>query len=296
MAERTALVTLAIGEKYEKPWREICRANWQAYADRHGYEVVLITEPLDDSALARSRSAAWQKCLILSQDWSADYDRIVWVDSDNLINYHAAPPVVEGVPPDKVGAANSVMMPTRSLGSVSLQRRYEHWGEANLPYRNYTARAWYEVVGLPGDYDDIVCTGVMVFSPRHHRDVLEQIYQTPDYAGPTHAREEMRPLSYEFLKRDLAHWIDSRFNIVVPAELALNYPFLWNAPAYRMDPASRVLRKLGRLLGQEPEADRLKRLCLNTMYLNSYFMHFATCIPDMALVDTRLSRWQDVRF
>ena len=75
-----------------------------------------------------------------------------------------------------------------------------------------------------------------------------------------------------------------------------NYPFLWNAPAYRMDPASRVLRKLGRLLGQEPEADRLKRLCLNTMYLNSYFMHFATCIPDMALVDTRLSRWQDVRF
>lgn len=56
MGNAKAIVTLAIGEEYRHQWRTVCRANWQAYADKHGYDLICIDRPLDDSKRARGRS------------------------------------------------------------------------------------------------------------------------------------------------------------------------------------------------------------------------------------------------
>ena len=77
MSGRKAIVTLAIGEEFAARWREACEENWRAYADRHGYDLICITDPPDDSRRARDRSPSWQKLLLLGQPWSADYERIV---------------------------------------------------------------------------------------------------------------------------------------------------------------------------------------------------------------------------
>ena len=63
-----AIVTLAIGDRYLQHWRSTCEANWNAYGAQHGFDVICLDQPLDDSARARNRSPAWQKCLILGQD------------------------------------------------------------------------------------------------------------------------------------------------------------------------------------------------------------------------------------
>ena len=47
MPARTALVTLALGDQFRWLWRRYCRPSWQAYADRHGYDLISITEPPD---------------------------------------------------------------------------------------------------------------------------------------------------------------------------------------------------------------------------------------------------------
>jgi hypothetical protein len=104
MGYAKAIVTIALGEKYLTTWRRVCEANWYAYAQKHGYDIVCIDAPLDPSARARQRSPSWQKCLILGQDAIRKYERVVWVDADILINVGAAPSIVEGVPVDKVGA------------------------------------------------------------------------------------------------------------------------------------------------------------------------------------------------
>ena len=62
MSERVAIVTLALGGRFAASWRRSCEANWAAYADRHGYDVVCLTEPLDRSERAQGRSPSWQKC------------------------------------------------------------------------------------------------------------------------------------------------------------------------------------------------------------------------------------------
>ena len=88
---RAALVTLAIGQPYLANWQKYCAANWQAYSQKHRFDLHVITEPLDHSPLAASRSPAWQKCLVLSQDFARRYRQVVLLDSDIAINTEFSP-------------------------------------------------------------------------------------------------------------------------------------------------------------------------------------------------------------
>jgi hypothetical protein len=49
--------------------------------------------------------------LILEPSIAADYERVVWVDSDILINA-AAPCIAQSVPVEKVGAVDEFTFPT----------------------------------------------------------------------------------------------------------------------------------------------------------------------------------------
>ena len=132
MNERVALVTLTIGGDYAERWRRWCEPGWRAYADRHGYDVICIDEPLDGGERAATRSPAWQKCLILERPFAASYDRIVWVDADVVIN-PAAPDITAGVPRERVGAVDEYATPTPELHRQTLEKLYAHWdalGEA----------------------------------------------------------------------------------------------------------------------------------------------------------------------
>ena len=110
-ATRTALVTLTLGDKYQMLWDDVCAPSWRRYAKRHGYDIVVIDQPLDTSARARVRSAAWQKCLVLKPEIAGSYDRVVWLDADIVINPNA-PPITDGVPLEKIGAIDEFVFPS----------------------------------------------------------------------------------------------------------------------------------------------------------------------------------------
>lgn len=76
---KKAIVTLAIGDNYLDLWMNICKKNWTAYCERHGYDLIIFDRPLDISMRAQQRSPAWQKCLILGADAVRNYDRVVWI-------------------------------------------------------------------------------------------------------------------------------------------------------------------------------------------------------------------------
>jgi hypothetical protein len=231
VSKRAAIVTLALGSRYRNAWRRRCRANWEAYAGRHGYDVLCLEQPLDRSARARSRSPAWQKCLILGQPFARRYERIVWMDADVLIN-PAAPSIVDGIPVDMVGAVDEYATPTPEAHRQNLRKLYRHWEETGVAFiRNETAREYYAAYGLADGYDAVVQTGVMVLSPAHHRPALEEAYHAYEDRGPAW-NYEMRPLSYELLKRGCVAWLDPRFNYIWGNYKSHHFPFLINHPRH----------------------------------------------------------------
>ena len=254
----TAVVTLAIGRGFAARWHSLGEPLWRRYCERHGYDLICLEEPLDDSVRARSRSPAWQKCLVLGQPFAHRYRQIVWVDADVLPN-PGAPPVGEGVPPELVGAVDEYATPTPELHRRTLAKLYDFWEATGVPFiRNETPREYYRVYGLPDAFDAVVQTGVMVLSPSHHRELLEDVYASYEDKG-TGWNYEMRPLSYELLRARCVTWLDPRFNTIWGSHKALHFPFLLNRP-------------------DDPRAPELVARALR----DTYFLHFAGSVDEMA--------------
>jgi hypothetical protein len=258
---KKAIVTLAVGAEYAARFEALCRPNWAAYAERHGYDLVVITKPLDNSARAQGRSPAWQKCLIFSAPQVADYERVVWVDSDILIN-PSAPSIVEGVPPERIGVTDEHAYPSPAVRQDLVAKLIEFVPESgtfNKAYwRGWTdAGVWHADVGLSGGQTHIVQTGVMVMSP-FHRGVLETVYREHEDTG---RNMEMRFLSHAIQSRGLQHWLDPKFNAL-----------LW----WLFLDASRGRTKM--------MEDRELRAFMRQAYASNYFLHFAGAAQLMRLL------------
>src|SRR5262245_31977973 len=98
---KKAIVSIIIGKTYLKFCRDHCEPSWRAYSARYGYDIVIIDRPI--RLLSDTRSIHWQKLLILELPALEHYDRIVWIDSDILINHEQAPSIIEAAPANKIG-------------------------------------------------------------------------------------------------------------------------------------------------------------------------------------------------
>ena len=214
---KKAIVTIAIGEKYLSTFSSICHESWDLYCDRFGYDLIVIAHPLDSSERASKRSPAWQKLLILSQPWSNEYDRIVWVDLDVIINNANAYDICNGVPIEKVGAIDAYSIPTKEIHDISLKSMYANWLDMGVPFiDNLQPGAYYTNRGIPGeDLDSVVQTGVFVCSPKNHREIFEDIYYRYEDTNGAEWNYEMTAMSYELIKNNAVHWISPRFNFCV---------------------------------------------------------------------------------
>ena len=221
MSGRAAIVTLTVGEEHSRRWRSLCEENWREYAERHGFDVIAIDRPLDESERAASRSPSWQKLLVLEQPFAADYERIVWVDADFVFG-RDAPDVTEGVPAASVGAVDELATPTEAV------RRLIH---------RESPQDYYRAAGLPGGCEEVVQGGLLVLSPEHHREVVRHVYDAYEDPGPG-LNYEMRPLSYELITGNQVHWLDPRFNTLWDVRIAHREPHLVEHPGHPGGPAA----------------------------------------------------------
>lgn len=298
MGNAKAIVTLTIGDRYESRWKQLCEPGWKKYADDYGYDLYCLNTPLDDSERAQRRSPAWQKCLILSQDFAQQYEQVVWMDSDIFINTLAAPCVVAEVPVNKVGGVDAWSWPTAEIAQTVLARMYDYWGDT-CTVIDRTPQEYYVSYGLPPAFDQVVQTGVLVLSPQHHRHLLERVYYEYEETGK--GNFEMRPLSYELLRAGVMHWLDHRYNLIWFAYKALHYPFLFNkalpVAGREPQPERKLLSflKRGALDEQKESPRRLRELCATTAFINSFFLHFAGADSEMSLVDLNATSWRDLK-
>lgn len=277
---KKALITLAIGKRYEGIFDNYCKTLWSHYAEVHGFDLIVHNKPLDTSDRAKSRNPAWQKCLILSDSSVQKYDQVVWVDSDILIN-PKAPDVTAEVPLEKIGAADEYATPTQEDYTSYLERIYESCSKQNIKcVENLTPTDFHRKYGFDGNFENAVQTGMMVLSPHHHRELLEHVYYHYEDKGPG-LNLEMRPLSYEILTNNVEFWLSPKFNMIWPYMKLFVYPF------FRYE--NNIFKKGIKKIGLDLDAHLLRK-CTTAAFLNNYFLHFAsTTTSDMKYVDTRVS-------
>jgi hypothetical protein len=252
--KEAAIVSLAIGDEHLAYWRRYCEATWKAYVQKCGYDMIMVTEPIDRSPAAATRSPAWQKCLILSQPFAADYRQIIWLDCDIAINASAAPRITDQAPLDRLSGVISGSHVHEDLRPVLLHRLRGN----PVPYER-GLRQWQEdqaayYAGLPERYGGIVQTGVLVASPQHHRTLFEAVYRT---AYPENRNYEQLPLSYAALSTGVFHPIDTRFNSVFFETMLVHYPYLLS-PQF-----------------PQPLFDVAAACAVQTEFANNFFLHFA---------------------
>lgn len=283
---KKAIVTLTIGESFERFFNELCRDNWREYCEKYGFELIVLNTPLDNTERAQKRSPAWQKLLILSQPWSNNYERIIWVDSDILINSKNAYDIIENVPINKIGAVSAYSIPTREIFDISIKRMYESWDRSGVKYvNNLKPSEYYLNRGIPGgDLDDVIQAGVFVCSPKYHKDIFEKVYYDYEDLRGNEYNYENPYLSYELLVADKVHWISNRFNFCVQELFAAFYPD--ELLDHKKQPSffERSINSLKRKIGITVDNTSQQRIILNNLYELSIFMHFAGCANSMWLM------------
>jgi hypothetical protein len=254
-----ALVTFVIGDTYKRRFTRYSFTNWSNYARRHGYELIVIDQPLDRSAKARSRPIQWQKLLVPGAAALARFRQVAWIDCDIVINWKAAPPIFEGVDETKVGAVDEFLAPDAETYRRSLAVTYLRWRANNVPFfHNLTPQEFYRIRNFP-EHAKVVQNGVVVCSPARHCDVFRHVYETYEHNNAPGFLAEMPPLSHELITRGLVQWIDPRFNHQVLINIETDRRrrrLAWEHNDAKAGP-----------LG--PTLDRL--------LAESYFLHFAGC-------------------
>jgi hypothetical protein len=258
---KNAIVTMLIGETYINTWVNVCQDSWVKYAIRHGFDIIVINNQLDDSDLAHSRSPAWQKLLILEQSWSSQYDQIVWLDSDIIIN-GTAPNILDSVRDrSRFGIAENDSMHPTSSHHILTERLHktnippELWPSVN---KNINMDIFKKSINIDiGDDIRMYNTGVFVISPAHHRGIMIKSYRDYNSQG---ALYEQPALSYEICKSGLICEISNRFNWFVFSMRMKYFPDSW----FNGINKERYLEALPMLR---------KELSI------AYFLHFAVCMP-----------------
>lgn len=273
MSEKKAIVTLCIGEKYQSSFKKYFYEGWKQYANRHGIDIVVLTDPLDQSPRAKKRSPAWQKCLVHKSPEVTKYDRIAWIDCDIIIRPDS-PNIFQVTHPEKIGAVDDFSTPTKEDHGQMLWNLYTQWErEGIFFYKNISPKEYYSNYGLDCNHDRVIQTGMMLFNPGIHGSVFESVYYKYEDGWGAEMNYEMRPLSYEILNNHDVEWLSPKFNMQWEYYKSIYYSFLKDREAFKLGP-----------LGIFNGFKKMLSFCARSAYEHNYFLHFAGGSQDFRFI------------
>ena len=276
--KQNVIATLILGDHYKQVFDRWFRRDWEIYCQNHDLDLMVIDKPLDTSSRAIARSPAWQKCIIHHVPELRRYSQIAWVDADIKIRPDS-PNIFYNVPVENIGAVDTYATPSVEDHDMALKRVYKEWDRASVQYvRNLTAQEYHESFGLKGAWNQVVQTGVFVFSPHLHADILQRTYDDYEEKGDASWNYEMRPLSHELIQSGCVKWLSPKFNMGWSSYQEIFYPFLTQSSATRIQ---RLWQRISNLSSKR----HLRKQCLEVALRNNYFLHFAGGSTDYRLFD-----------
>jgi hypothetical protein len=244
---KVLLVSVAIGDKYLEEYNRLFRPSHENYARKCGYDFRVVEDFLDEKHTHKT-TVSLNKILVCSQPWSEDYDYIVYVDADVLINIRAPPILSTQHFGDKIGIVNEYDQV--QLPEYTFVQKVLNWGK--------NASEYYAMAGFNIETDVMLNTGVMVFQPKKHRKFLDGIYNSYVDKAVNHFRSfhfEQSAIGYEMQMQHMYVPLNPRFNAIWFIQKALNAKFN-HFPPIRL-------------------AGRSKDVSIHTYFHTNYFMHLA---------------------
>jgi hypothetical protein len=202
---KVLLVTIAIGEKYLHEYKDLFYESQYNYAQKNGYDFKVITDFLDKKVQHRS-TISFNKILVCNQEWSCEYDFIIFIDADILINIHA-PPLHTYDYGTCIGLIDEYSQPSREK-RLQIQRRMG-WETSATDY--------YKLCGLGISTEMVFNSGVLVMQPKIHNDFLMNVYNKYVMQSISHKRGfhfEQSCIGYEIQKAGIYKVLDNRFNAI----------------------------------------------------------------------------------
>ena len=203
---KVLLVTIVIGDEYLATYNKLFRSSQEEYAKKHDYDFKVLTDYLYPH-LKHPGTIYFNKILVCSQEWSANYDFIIFIDADILINIHS-PPIHTVVDfGDKIGMADEFSQPTSEL-RLKIQEK--------LGYET-SAKAFYKLAGFDLETTKVFNSGVLVLQPKHHKLYLENIFKSYVLKAIDHPRGplfEQSSIGYELQKDNKYVLLPNEFNVI----------------------------------------------------------------------------------
>lgn len=255
------LATIAIGEQYLQPFMKYAYHTWEMYCHRHDLGLILFDDHLIAKSDPKFKNPFWQKLLIpkVLRESNLKIKSVCHLDTDVIINPFS-PNIFDGHDETKVGLVSQMKrMPydrQEVLRRVAfLRNRYL---SSTYPLDSIlfaSIEQLFEFSSLEPQ-SDYACTGVFIFSPEHHSDVITNFFNefddtvvTPDSGG-----EELH-FNYLIQSKDLDEWLDYRFQAIWIYEVAWKYSFLYDE-------------------SNRKDLDLVKK-CIEASLFSNYFLHFA---------------------
>ena len=202
---KVLLVTIAIGKKYLDEYNDLFYQSQSNYARKNGYDFLVITDFLDVN-LKHTSTISFNKILVCNQEWSKNYDFIIFIDADILINI-LSPPLHTYDYGKCIGIIDEYSQPTREK-RIQIQRRMG-WETCATDY--------YKLFGFDIQTDMVFNSGVLVMQPKVHNDFLMNVYNKYVKQSISHSRGfhfEQSCIGYELQKASLYKVLDNKFNAV----------------------------------------------------------------------------------
>jgi len=208
---RKALFTIAYGQHLDL-WRNFAEPFWRLFCRRHNYDLYCFSEPIDTTHRATERSIAWQKLIAHEQEILHDYDLLVWLDADIVIN-PGAPDPADQRSAGKVGACLEFDWgqdpQTAHLAASWKAKQRRTFAQAGIDFESYP-KLW----GFDPSAGPLINSGFFLFEPQCHGALLREVYDTYDDRNVQHWGE-MVPLSEELHRRQVFEALDPRYNLLV---------------------------------------------------------------------------------
>lgn len=200
---KTAIVTLAIGEECTTIYNKFCKKHVEEYANKYNFDIVLIDSLIDES---QEKHVAWQKLLIGKVDKLKKYETLIWIDTDIVINVENAPNILDGVPKDRIGAVRYHPLLSQPLFYAS-----QHRVSNGLSAEQFNLNLL-RIHNLEANPKCLINSGVLVI-PKNLLYILENTYYKYKELKNNQHQEQVF-LSYELYSNRLTYFIDDRFNAV----------------------------------------------------------------------------------
>lgn len=225
MQPRVAVVTITLGEKREA-YERLFVPSIRAFAEKWGYDFKQITDFIDspkhfsDSPLTKKYTFCIQKILVSQLPWVDEYDWIIIIDADILMNYESAPNLIDQLVDGKICVVNE-----RSLfGNSEIVTKF--WKSFDPSYPS-TVQDYYPYLKFPQSFPYQANSGFVCFQPKQKKffkDLYEKyaarIYDGEDLDG------DQGPLNYEGQLQGVLHFLDERWNRVWLFPRFIFYSFL----------------------------------------------------------------------